>query len=208
MDGDQARNMVGSGEHERSEADYYPTCPEAVYGLLSKEYFIPVADNKPMGIWEPACGDGAIAEILREHYAVHASDLYDWGYGHTGKDFLTCEFSDLCGHIVTNPPFKLSTEFAYRGVEFIRKTGGKLCLLNRLQWLEGQKRGRTLFKEIPPQRIWVFSKRIPRMHNPRFEGKKTTSMMAFAWFVWDAVDSWEYTKLGWISPEEMKDESK
>ena len=205
MDGDQARNMVGSGEYERSKADFYPTCPEAVYGLLSKERFQYVLDMKPVMVWEPACGDGAISKILKDNVGwVVSTDLYDWGYGKSGIDFLTCDFPEFAGHIITNPPFKLSTEFAYRGVELIRKTGGKLCLLNRLQWLEGQKRGSTLFKDIPPSRIWVFSKRIPRMHNPTFEGKKTTSMMAFAWFVWDGEYLGEYPQLGWISPEEMK----
>ncbi|KKN14445.1 hypothetical protein LCGC14_0995960 [marine sediment metagenome] len=205
MDMKQARGMVGSGEAERPKGDFYPTPSEAVYGLLSKEKFPYGAGNF---IWEPACGDGAITNILSARgYPTWSTDLYDWGFGTSGIDFLDCDFEEYfhCDHIITNPPFKLANEFAYRGVDFIRKTCGKLCLLLRLQWLEGQKRGK-MFEKIPPQRIWVFSARLPRMHQFGYTGKKTTSTMAFAWFVWDAVDSWKYPQLGWISKEETKNE--
>src|SRR5437762_7357044 len=53
--------------------DFYPTPPEAVHALLS-------VYQPPHCIWEPACGDGAIVNVL--HAAGHhviASDLNDWG---------------------------------------------------------------------------------------------------------------------------------
>jgi hypothetical protein len=40
-------------------------------------------------IWEPACGEGHMAEPLREYCDdIIASDLHDYGYGEAGIDFL------------------------------------------------------------------------------------------------------------------------
>lgn len=64
------------------------------------------------------------------------------------------------------------------------KSRGKVAILNRLQWLEGQKR-RKLFENTPLSRVLVFSGRIPRMHRFGYTGKTTTSLLAFAWYIWD-----------------------
>ena len=48
--------------------DWYPTPPEATLKLLEVEPFHGV-------IWEPAAGDGALCEVLREAGIVIASDL-------------------------------------------------------------------------------------------------------------------------------------
>jgi hypothetical protein len=43
----------------------------------------------PKGIWEPCCGDGAMARVLEAHgHHVVATDLVDRGYGETGRGFL------------------------------------------------------------------------------------------------------------------------
>ena len=67
---------------ERAPFEFYPTPPEATRALLAAESF-----KGP--IWEPACGDGAIARELRAAgYDVVATDLVDYGYGEGGRDFL------------------------------------------------------------------------------------------------------------------------
>ncbi|NBU58329.1 MAG: hypothetical protein EBS23_00835 [Betaproteobacteria bacterium] len=77
--------------------EFYPTPPEATRALLSVEHF----DGD---IWEPACGDGRIAKVLERHgHPVVATDLYPYGYGATGVDFLR-EREPRAKHIVTNPP--------------------------------------------------------------------------------------------------------
>lgn len=43
---------------KRAAYEFYPTPPEATRALLSVESF----DG---AIWEPACGDGAISEVLK-----------------------------------------------------------------------------------------------------------------------------------------------
>ena len=72
-----APSIVTPADH-----DFYPTPPEAVRALLSVEQFDGL-------IWEPACGDGAIAkELARHDHSVHPTDLIDRGYGIGGLDFL------------------------------------------------------------------------------------------------------------------------
>jgi len=191
----QAQMSVGhTADSGRPIADFYQTCPQAVRGLLSKEKGLYKGT-----VWEPACGKGAISNVLREHQInVYSSDLYDRGCGDVGIDFLTAPIPSGQGikHVVTNPPFSQSFEFAEKGAEVIRETSGLACFLNRLQWLEGIKR-KEMFKRTGLSRVWVFSRRIPRMHRPGYTGKKSSSLIAFAWYVWDAWHVGE-TKIGWI----------
>ena len=205
MDSEQYSRIVGSSKEGREnesierELDFYPTPPEAIYGLMSKVSF------SKGTIWEPACGDGAIMNVLVEKYGkrVLPSDIHDWGCvpfsQHNFLDAWVGEWANRQGakHIITNPPYKQALEFANYGQDFIKHTGGKMALLLRLQWLEGQKRGKW-FKKFPPSEVWVFSKRLPRMHRKNYDGKKTSSMIAFAWFVWDNNNPFKTSRLGWI----------
>ena len=165
---------IGDGKPEnRQKEDFYPTPPEATYSLLDREKFIG-------NIWECACGDGAISKILEEKkYNVYSSDLIDRGYGDTGIDFLkTYRRTD---NIITNPPFKLGTEFVYQACHLASK---KVAMLCRINFLEGVARGK-MFKNTPLKNVYVFSRRITFI-NPD-SGKKSHGggMLAFAWFIWE-----------------------
>ena len=52
-------NASNHSEKERSKNDYYATPPLAVESLLEKEKFI--------NVWECACGEGHISEVLKKH---------------------------------------------------------------------------------------------------------------------------------------------
>ena len=165
---------IGDGKPEnRQKEDFYPTPPEATYSLLDREKFIG-------NIWECACGDGAISKILEEKkYNVYSSDLIDRGYGDTGIDFLkTYKRTD---NIITNPPFKLGTEFVYQACHLASK---KVAMLCRINFLEGVARGK-MFRNTPLKNVYVFSRRITFI-NPD-SGKKSHGggMLAFAWFIWE-----------------------
>ena len=55
--------------------DFFPTPRWATYALIENEPF-------HGDIWECACGDGAMAEVLAQTgNQVESSDLYDRGYG-------------------------------------------------------------------------------------------------------------------------------
>ena len=77
-------------------------------------------------IWEPACGDGAIMNVLAKEYGkqVLPSDIHDWGcVPFVQRDFLDVHATrwaiglHRAKHIITNPPYKLALEFADYGRE-------------------------------------------------------------------------------------------
>lgn len=184
-----AKSIVGAaGEFPREANDFYATPRSAIRALLSVERFSAT-------VWEPCVGDGEIAAVLRGNgYRVIGTDLIDRGAGEAGVDFL--ETTGLrAPDIVTNPPFKLAEPFIRHSLAL---GASKAAFLLRLQFLEGARR-RKMFESTPFARCWVFSKRIPRMHNPDYTGPRTTSLIAFAWFVWDAAHTGP-AHLGWLNP--------
>ena len=95
-----------SGRHPNSERgfDLYSTPPCATEALLRVELL-------PLWVWEPAAGRGAIARVLRDYgHVMITSDVVDYG----GLDFVRDFFAETrmlagCEAIVSNPPFKTST---------------------------------------------------------------------------------------------------
>jgi hypothetical protein len=129
--------------------EFYPTPPEAVRALLSVETF-----DGP--IWEPACGEGAIAkELAAAGHSVVSTDLYGYGYGQTGIDFLA-ERNSRAKHIVTNPPYGhgLADAFLLKALDLTRRTGGKVALLLNLASLCHPRRT-ALWQRNPPARIYA-----------------------------------------------------
>lgn len=166
--------------------DFYPTPPWATYALIDNETF-------SGEIWESACGNGAMSQVLEEvGNKVYSSDLYDRGYGDVGCDFLLSERRS--DNIITNPPFNSAEGFVKHGLE---KAGKKLALLLRLAFLEGANREKTIFRLTPPSRVWVFSERIT--FYPAGAVQKGTGTTAYAWFVWDK-DCLGSTELKWFKP--------
>lgn len=171
------RRLVEAGE------DFYVTPKLATIKLLSVEIF-------EGGIWEPACGDGAISNVLlNAGYDVHSTDLYDHSYGQTGVDFLS--IYDTPYNIITNPPYSLANDFAKRAIKITHK---KVALLLRIAFLEGQKRYKEIYKNTPPDRIHIFSKRLTMY--PKNAERKGSGTTAYAWFIWDKRNG--NTTLKWI----------
>lgn len=166
--------------------DFFPTPAWATYALMDNEPFVGE-------IWEPACGDGAMAKVLaRRGNAVLATDLYDRGFGESGVDFL--KTNRIVNNIVTNPPYNSAEGFVHVGVRSVRQ---KFALLLRLAFLEGANRANTIFSRCPPARVWVFSDRIT--FYPAGATQKGTGTTAYAWFVWDR-NSPGATELRWFRP--------
>lgn len=166
--------------------DFFPTPAWATYALIDNERF----DGD---IWESACGDGAMSDVLGHNGGrVESSDLYDRGYGEAGVDFL--HTNRRADNIVTNPPFNAAEGFVRSGLQSADK---KFALLLRLAFLEGANRQRTIFSEAPPSRVWVFSERIT--FYPAGAVQKGSGTTAYAWFVWDK-DAVGGTELCWFKP--------
>lgn len=169
---------VGLATKAERGLEFYRTPIEATRALIAIE-----GARLPWSIWEPACGDGAIAEPLRATgRQVAVSDIAERGYGGVA-DFLTEHFkaSLFTTAIVTNPPFSLAQEFVDKSFSF--PSIHYCALLLRLSFLESQKR-KEWFQANPPARVHVSSRRLPMMHRDGWDGNKAGSAVAHAWFIW------------------------
>src|SRR5262245_54381327 len=130
-------------------ADFYVTPTWATRALIRQEKFSGT-------ILEPACGNGAMAEELKQTGClIISSDLHNRGYGKTGVDFL--QAVDKVDNVVTNPPYNCAEEFVQTALRIAK---WKCAFLLRAAFLEGANRYQTLFSKTPPSRVWVFSERI------------------------------------------------
>ena len=172
----------------RAVLDFYRTPPEGTRRLMNVEMF-------PGNVWEPACGDGSMAEELKRdrNSTVYSSDLADRGYGVRPFNFLTDKPPGFrIDHIVTNPPFTHVQEFVERALSYKPK---KVAILARVLWLEGVARSK-FFQSTPLARVWVFAGRINIPRNGEDMGKQK-GMIAYAWYVWEQGHIGPPT-LGWI----------
>lgn len=181
-----AQSIVGTSPGRDKKRDFYPTPERATRALLKVEDF-------HSWIWECACGDGAISKVLREMgFSTLDTDLYDYGFGRSGIDFLTSEEPYLRDYnIITNPPFILAEKFVIKAMSLKTR---KFAFLAKLAFLEGQKRSKLL-QSTPLKNVWVFEKRLTMTRNG--EPQRSTGMIAFAWFVWEKDYSGR-PMIGWI----------
>jgi hypothetical protein len=158
--------------------DLYETPSVAVEALLR------VLEMPAGKVWEPACGRGAIARVLRAHgHHVVCTDLVDYGADPTamyGVDFLnTTAAPPGVTTIVTNPPFKSANEFIAHAIELCPN----VIMLGRLALLESERRSSVL-EGRGLRRVFVFRKRLPMMHRDGWQGRRGNSGMAFCWLQW------------------------
>ena len=147
-------------------------------------------------VWEPCCGDGAMARVLAAHsHRVVASDIADRGFGTPEIDFLTCgTVPEGCRSIVTNPPYgdtgshtgqtKSSAamlEFLRHALSLTASVQGQLALLVRLQWIAG-RRAAELLSSGPFAATIILTRRIRWFEM----GERTnTAQHHHAWIVFD-----------------------
>ena len=182
----------------RGESDFYPT-PAGVTQALCDLKILPGL------VWEPACGDGAMARVLCENgHNVYASDLHFRGYGIDRYDFLEQSGSpnpmakpDGRAHaIVTNPPFNLANEFVAHALSL---RPDMVAMFLRLKFLEGRRRYDGLLREQPPSDIYVFIERVKFFSGDHSEESQPGwNTEAFAWFVWKR-DVFDPPRIHWIS---------
>lgn len=92
-------------------------------------------------------------------------------------DYLTMQ-TDKYDLIIGNPPYKHAEQFVHKSLSALTKDGLLVYLL-RLNFLEGQKRTKSLWEIHPPFLVSVCSKR------PSFTDNGKTDMTAYAFFAWD-----------------------
>ena len=190
-------------ERPRREHDFYPT----PYGLAKEALRrFSVDESMPeewFSVLDAGCGEGiwmrASEEVFTNtHLSVYGVDLEPKCRA-TTADFLGAPSSYLdyeYVHLVFgNPPYSLMEEFITHSLKSsILYPGGYVFFLGRLEFLASKKRGLGLFKEYPPKRVYVLSRR------PSFfstNGRKTTDAQDYAMYLWK--DGWKGdTKLDWL----------
>ena len=171
----------------REKNDYYATDPRAMVDLLKHENFC-------KDIWEPACGEGNLSEVLKQHgHQVYSTDIIDRGYQDNVLDFLESDIK-WTGDIITNPPFKYTTEFVKKGLSSI-EFGRKLALFLKINYLSGKARYKEIYSKFPPYRVYVFTGRRSCSKNNTPEGFKGNNAMDYCWMIWEK---------GMIGPTELK----
>jgi hypothetical protein len=184
----QTRAIHISG-YDREAEDFYST-PDWVTECLLRKTTL----RGP--IWEPCCGDGAIAEVLKHAgHEVEATDLANYGYGRTGVDFYACTaFPAGCRTLVTNPPYgdggpkRRGTNLSLAMLRFIRhalalteRAEGQLALLVRFQWIAG-KRASDIISAAPLDTAIALTRRIRWFD----QGEATTTgQHHHCWIVFD-----------------------
>ncbi len=179
----------------REPYEFYVTPPEGIRALLSVETF----DGS---IWEPACGNGAIARILsRAGYQVTATDLIDRGYGEGGINYLA-ETAPRAKHIVTNPPYGggLADQFIRKSLGFVRETGGTVAFLLDLTSLAHPKR-HGLFIAHPPANVYILDDLICQ---PGGRARFTEAYLRYAWVLWKPNHKGP-AALSWLSTARFRD---
>lgn len=173
----------------REPNDFYPTPTYVTEALLQVEEF-------GRQVWEPACGDGAMAEVIgAAGYEVVSSDLIDRGYGEV-QDFLTSHRT--VESIVTNPPFKQDEEFVRKA---LASTTYKVAMFLPLAFLEGTKRVEWM-RTSPLKSVYVFASRVT--FNKSGVARREHGRYVFAWFVWEH-GYFGLPTLSWIEAKKEKE---
>ena len=131
---------------------------------------------KDISILEPACGDGAMVDELRNTWPeaqITASDIT------TGVDFLNMSETVKYDIIVSNPPYKLAMPFVQKAHRML-KPQGIICFLLRMNWLASKTRAEWLRANTPA--VFVSPRR------PKFalnkHGVVSSDACEYAWMVW------------------------
>ena len=180
-------NARSSG-YARHENDWYVEPRYAIDALLAAETF-----NGP--IWDPACGSGNIVNACRDHgYPAIGTDIVQRGGANLLLDFLSPDLPTVhATHIITNPPFKPAVAFTIKALESVP---GKVAILNRTAWLEGERRYIELFSRQHLTTVWQFRRRISMPPGDASVEARGGSI-AFAWFVFRR-DYYGSPSLGWL----------
>lgn len=155
---------------DRHPQDYYPTPPKATHILIEHH-------SLHQHIWEPACGEGHISEILiQKGHRVKATDIC------TGVDIFDVQ-TLYHGDIVTNPPYSLALEFVEKCLDL---TNSNVIMLLPLGFMTSAKR-RELMQSGYLHKIIIIMDRLKiETHYGTI-----TSQFNHAWYVFNKCETVE-----------------
>jgi hypothetical protein len=165
--------------YERQEKDFYPTPGWVTAALLRRIHL-------PTGIWEPFCGNGAMAQVLADHgRSVVGTDLVYRGYGEGGRDFLMeSRLPDGKTAIVTNPSYGRGLHrFVDHALELTKPVRGMVAMLVNIQWQTGAANSMRLRHPAFDASV-ILTKRI--VWFPGADGRPAKQPQEnHCWLVWD-----------------------
>jgi hypothetical protein len=140
----------------------------------------------PKSIWEPACGNNAMLDVLRLEFPkakLLGTDIR----GTPSVDFILDTSHDWpCHAVITNPPYRkdLIAGFIARALAVTQAQNGMVAMLLRVDFDSAKTRA-CIFGEHP---AWfgkiVMNKRVMWFDPPPGEKKKGPSEN-HAWYIWD-----------------------
>lgn len=172
----------GGDQSKRRELDFYPTPPEATHALMQFLFEEKIL-NRDSLVWEPACGNGAMSDVI-SGYVDHmvSTDIRETGYGVSDTDFLSTKIpSDA---IITNPPFNISEQFIRHAIS----QSGVVAMLLKSQYWHAQKRI-DLFNTNPPAYVLPLTWRPDFLYDQRANGVKGAPTMEVHFTVWVQDDT-------------------
>ena len=132
---------------QRIEQDFYPTPLKSFLPLLPYINQIPHKGSNTIKVWEPACGDRRLIDLMNEcNISSDGNDLEN------GYDFLKDENWHNC--IITNPPFSLAQEFISHALNH----SNEVFMLLRIGFLASEKR-KKFWEDNKPNALFILSKR-------------------------------------------------
>ena len=179
MNQDLAMGNLGYGRYDQ---DFYATEAWLTHNL------IPILKSENLltdysKVWECACGDGGISDVLEQHHIpVVCTDLIYRGRGVGDVDFLkTTEMPDGSNFILTNPPYgELAEEFVRHAINLTNKNHGTVGMLLRNEWDCGKSR-MDLFDSNA-----AFTMKVVATTRPRWIANSTGSPRHnYSWFFWN-----------------------
>lgn len=189
---DKVFASLGASNHsaeERQKEEYYSTDPIFINHLLEVE---PWLKNPDLKILEPAAGECALVDRFFELTGnkMDAYDLIKRREDVIEQDYFDMDFSDKYDVILTNPPYIRDTSKSTRGLsDFIVKNlkevkiGGSVILLLKTLHLESKMRYDKIYKNCPPSKIYVYTKRIT-CYKDGLSENKTTGAVSYSIFIW------------------------
>jgi hypothetical protein len=189
------RAVMASRREAPDSLEFFPTPPWATRALckyvLELEPGVElILSGAELSVWEPAAGEGHMAEPLREYFAkVYASDVFDYGRGYDVGAFVVqnaglvddlarCPFDP--DWIISNPPFKLVDLFV---LEALKRARVGVAMFLPATVLGGCiERYEQFLAELPPTIVAHFVERVPLQKG--FWNPNGSTATNYVWLVW------------------------
>lgn len=176
-------------------SDLYNTPDEAIAALV--EVCGHKISNPRLKLFEPCNGKGKVSSALasygiqmttNELFSEHGVSDYNEDFLNPNKNVASKWDFDI---IITNPPYKLATEFVLEGFKYAKEQYHLL----RVNFLEGQARYDKLLSKGHLKNVYIFTKRISCSKG--VDEEPQANAVCYCWFHFDK-DYEGYPQLRWI----------